>query len=53
MPADEERERLSALDSLTGIPRADDVLLYAIPVCGPYSTLQSYKLKVKLTPGEQ
>ena len=24
------------LDSLTGIPRAEDLLLSAIPVCGPY-----------------
>jgi len=42
---------LKELDSLTGCPRSDDVLLYAVPVCGPYSALASYKLKVKLTPG--
>lgn len=28
------------LDSLTGIPRPDDVLLFAVPVCGPYNSLQ-------------
>ena len=32
-------------------PRDDDVLLYAIPVCGPHAALQHYKYKVKLTPG--
>ncbi len=49
--ADEDREKLSVLDTLTGLPRPDDVLLFAVPVCAPYSTLQSYKLKVKLIPG--
>eukprot|EP00955_Chlamydomonas_euryale_P071896 361232-Chlamydomonas_euryale.AAC.3 len=34
-----------------GIPKQEDMLLAAVPVCGPYSTLQSYKYKVKLTPG--
>lgn len=24
------------LDQLTGQPRADDILLYAVPVCAPY-----------------
>lgn len=65
--ADEDRERLTVLDSLTGIPRCGnvsgasgtdaggmpggDLLLYAIPVCGPYQALQNYKYKLKLTPG--
>ncbi|XP_076818942.1 ribosome quality control complex subunit NEMF-like isoform X2 [Clavelina lepadiformis] len=39
------------LDTLTGIPAADDLLLFAIPVCAPYNTMQNYKFKVKLTPG--
>jgi hypothetical protein len=42
---------LKELDSLTGCPRADDVLMYAVPVCGPYAALANYKFKVKLTPG--
>jgi hypothetical protein len=42
---------LKELDSLTGIPRADDVLMYAVPVVGPYAALANYKFKVKLTPG--
>lgn len=39
------------LDSLTGLPRPDDTLMFALPVCGPYSSLANYKYKVKLTPG--
>ncbi|EFJ40300.1 hypothetical protein VOLCADRAFT_48102, partial [Volvox carteri f. nagariensis] len=49
--ADEDAARLSVLDSLTGIPRPEDVLLFAVPVCGPYNAIQSYKYKVKVTPG--
>ena len=36
-------EASNALDSLTGIPSADDILLFAIPVCAPYNTMQNYK----------
>ncbi|CAK0786952.1 hypothetical protein CVIRNUC_010166 [Coccomyxa viridis] len=50
---EEDKEKLQELDSLTGQPRATDILLYAIPMCAPYSALQSYKLKVKMTPGSQ
>ncbi len=49
----EDRERLTQLDSLTGAPKQDDVLLFAVPVCAPYSALQGYKHKLKLTPGTQ
>ena len=31
------------LDALTGCPVAEDVLMYAIPVCGPYSSMLNYK----------
>uniref|UniRef100_A0A667YYF0 Ribosome quality control complex subunit NEMF n=1 Tax=Myripristis murdjan TaxID=586833 RepID=A0A667YYF0_9TELE len=41
------------LTSLTGQPHADDVLLFAVPVCAPYTALSNYKHKVKLTPGTQ
>jgi NFACT protein C-terminal domain len=48
----DEREKLrNDLDLLTGNPLPDDVLLYAVPVCGPYNAVQSYKYRVKLTPG--
>ncbi|CAI9118907.1 OLC1v1020534C1 [Oldenlandia corymbosa var. corymbosa] len=48
---EEEKEKLNDVDYLTGIPAPNDVLLYAVPVCGPYSALQSYKYRVKLVPG--
>jgi len=48
---EEEKEKLTELDSLTGVPLPDDVLLFAIPVCAPYSVLAKDKFKVKLTPG--
>jgi len=48
---DEEKDKLTELDSLTGIPVPDDVLLFAIPVCAPYSAMNNFKFKVKLTPG--
>ena len=49
----EDRDKLTQLDSLIGAPKADDVLLFAVPVCAPYSALQGYKHKLKLTPGTQ
>ncbi|XP_008801756.2 nuclear export mediator factor NEMF [Phoenix dactylifera] len=48
---EEERAKLNDLDYLTGNPLLDDILLYAIPVCGPYNALQTYKYRVKITPG--
>jgi NFACT protein C-terminal domain len=51
--ADEGRGRVAQLDALTGAPVADDELLFALPVCAPYSALQGYKYRVKITPGTQ
>ncbi|PRD24469.1 UNVERIFIED_CONTAM: Nemf [Trichonephila clavipes] len=50
---DEEKisEDLQLLNSLTGCPTADDTLLYAVPVCAPYSTMLPYKYKLKIIPG--
>ncbi|KAJ7365343.1 hypothetical protein OS493_005449, partial [Desmophyllum pertusum] len=45
------KEAVSLLDSLTGIPLSEDLLLFAIPICAPYTAVQNYKYKVKLTPG--
>lgn len=45
----DEQQRL--LVSLTGCPLAEDVLLFAVPVCAPYGAVQNYKHKVKVTPG--
>ncbi|KAL3319074.1 hypothetical protein Ciccas_002271 [Cichlidogyrus casuarinus] len=42
---------LELLDSLTGQPNEDDEILYALPVSAPYSCMQNFKFKVKLTPG--
>ncbi|KAM9708564.1 ribosome quality control complex subunit NEMF [Menidia menidia] len=50
-PGAEEAENL--LTSLTGQPHSEDVLLFAVPVCAPYTALSNYKHKVKLTPGAQ
>ncbi|XP_038162945.1 nuclear export mediator factor NEMF-like [Cyprinodon tularosa] len=50
-PGAEEAENL--LTSLSGQPHPEDVLLFAVPVCAPYTALSSYKHKVKLTPGSQ
>ncbi|KAM4690586.1 ribosome quality control complex subunit NEMF-like [Rhinophrynus dorsalis] len=46
-------EAESLLDSLTAQPHAEDVLLFSVPVCAPYTAMTSYKYKVKLTPGTQ
>ncbi|XP_060125791.1 ribosome quality control complex subunit NEMF isoform X1 [Zootoca vivipara] len=47
----EEGETL--YDSLTGQPHLEDILLFAIPFCAPYTTMTNHKYKVKLTPGTQ
>ena len=33
----------SLLDTLTGCPSNDDILLFAVPVCAPYMALNQYK----------
>ncbi|XP_061172941.1 ribosome quality control complex subunit NEMF-like [Saccostrea echinata] len=48
---DDKPDDVMMLDSLTGCPVPEDELLYAVPVCAPYSTMLNYKFKVKLTPG--
>lgn len=48
---EDEKEKLNDVDYLTGNPLPSDILLYAVPVCGPYNALQSYKYRVKITPG--
>ncbi|XP_030308271.1 nuclear export mediator factor NEMF [Calypte anna] len=50
-PGLEEGEAL--LDSLTGQPHPEDILLFAVPICAPYTAMTNYKYKVKLTPGTQ
>ncbi|OLL25084.1 Nuclear export mediator factor Nemf [Neolecta irregularis DAH-3] len=48
---EEEEANLTLLDNFTGFPLPDDVLLGAIPLCGPYAAMGKYKYKVKLIPG--
>ena len=51
---EEEEDRLMEhrlIDTLAENPLADDVLLYSIPMCGPYSAFQNFKYKVKVIPG--
>lgn len=50
---EEDREKLTEIDSLTGEPREDDIILFSIPVCAPYASLKRYKYKVKVLPGAQ
>eukprot|EP01031_Cornospumella_fuschlensis_P045346 gene45346-55482_t len=38
-------------DFLTECPLSDDKILFAVPVCSPYMSMQRFKYKVKLTPG--
>ncbi|XP_007537808.1 ribosome quality control complex subunit NEMF isoform X1 [Erinaceus europaeus] len=50
---DQQGNEENLFDSLTGQPHPEDVLLFAIPICAPYTTMSNYKYKVKLTPGIQ
>lgn len=42
---------IAEIDKLTGLPKHNDTLLFAIPMLSPYSTIQTYKYKVKIQPG--
>lgn len=42
---------IAEIDKLTGLPKPNDTLLFAIPMLSPYSTIQTYKYKVKIQPG--
>jgi hypothetical protein len=48
-----QRSMLAVHDTLTAIPEDDDQVLFAIPICAPYSVLTGYKFRVKMTPGAQ
>ncbi|XP_076305405.1 ribosome quality control complex subunit NEMF-like [Tachypleus tridentatus] len=47
----ENNEITQLINLLTGIPVPDDTLLFALPVCAPYTAMQNYKFKVKVLPG--
>ena len=42
---------LAEIDKLTGIPKSNDIVLALVPMCAPYSAIQTYKYKVKLQAG--
>jgi len=44
---------VSEIDKLTGNPKPTDELLFAVPMLAPYSTINTYKFKVKVLPGTQ
>lgn len=50
---EEEAETADFFDAFTGSPLPHDLVLFAMPMCAPYSSLGKYKYKVKLTPGSQ
>ena len=37
------QDQLSILDSFTGSPVPEDIMIYAIPVCAPYTAVTNYK----------
>ncbi|KAE9351397.1 Nuclear export mediator factor [Phytophthora fragariae] len=50
---EDEAEGADFFDAFTGEPLADDIVLFAMPMCAPYASLTKFKYKVKLTPGSQ
>ena len=42
---------VSEIDKLTGMPKPNDQLLFAIPMLAPYTTINTNKYKAKITPG--
>jgi len=49
-PAEPQTEA-EDLKMLISVPHPEDTILFAVPVCAPYVTLQNYKFKSKLLPG--
>ncbi|CCG82527.1 Uncharacterized protein C132.01c [Taphrina deformans PYCC 5710] len=48
---EDEQEQVTPLDIFISQPLPDDVLLEAIPTCGPYAAMARFKYKCKLQPG--
>lgn len=46
-----EVETSAVLNSLTGMPMADDVIECALPVCAPLQAVAKYRYRTKLMPG--
>lgn len=45
------KDELDQVNHLTALPHPDDILLHAVPVLGPYSSMHNWRYKVKITPG--
>jgi len=46
-----ENTDVTEIDKLTGAPKSNDVLLFAIPMLAPYTTINTNKFKAKVLPG--
>lgn len=46
-----ENTDVSEIDKLTGVPKNNDQLLFAVPMLAPYTTINTFKFKAKVTPG--
>ncbi|GJZ81680.1 nuclear export mediator factor NEMF [Tanacetum coccineum] len=46
---EDEKGKLTDVGYLTGNPLPNDILLYVVPVCAPYTAFQSYKYRVKIS----
>lgn len=44
-------DEMAIVNSLIAMPETEDTLLFAMTTCAPYSAMQKYKFKVKVTPG--
>lgn len=42
---------INEIDKLTGLPKYNDIITGVVPMCAPYSAIQTYKFKVKIQPG--
>ncbi|EMR10803.1 hypothetical protein PNEG_00950 [Pneumocystis murina B123] len=51
VPNNKEKNYEINLDAFVPFPLSDDVLVEAIPICAPYSSMAKYKYKIKLQPG--
>lgn len=43
-----ENVDVNEIDKMTGIPKANDIVIGIVPMCAPYSAISTYKYKVKI-----
>ncbi|OIR57994.1 MAG: nuclear export mediator factor NEMF [Amphiamblys sp. WSBS2006] len=51
LPDDLDGEVFGQVEMMTGCPREDDTLHYALPMCAPYNVVRDFAYSVKLVPG--